>query len=336
VGTTQRPQCSWFTLFLFAIFLLLAIPSIPERSGMRHPVGGEARRIPSEVEILRAFEKAAEGSPFFKAVSSAFALVVSLGILIDIRFVWRRIRKGAPWSLFGSAVGWGFADVAKVIVVFFMAFFSLGALYPLCGYCHGGASDISFTVMVQFLAEFAALCVLFQCVSARWRGALGRLGLASGNVLSHVGAGVMGYVGFLPVLLLLTSFTEEAARRVGIRLEPQEQIGFFFADLSFPSLVFLVVFVAVVGPVFEEIFFRGFAYQAFRRRWSRWPSILVTALLFSALHASLAAFLPIMGLGVLLACVFESSGSLVPSIVIHVCQNSIAVVGALLVRSLSL
>lgn len=336
MGTTQRTQCSWLTLFLFALFLLLAIPSITERSGAGHPVRGEARRIPSEIEILRAFEKAAEGSHFFKAVSSAFTLVVFLGILIDIRFVWRRILRGTPWSLVESAVGWGRADVAKVIVVFFMAFFSLAAFYPLCGYCHGGASDISFTVTVQFLAELAALCVLFQCVSSRWRSALGQLGLAPGNVLSHVATGVRGYVGFLPLLLLLTWFTEAAARRVGVRLEPQEQIGFFFADLSSPSLVFLVVFVAVVGPVFEEVFFRGFAYQALRRRWGRWPSIVFTALLFSTLHASLSVFLPIVGLGVLLACVFESSGSLVPSIVIHICQNSVAVAGALVVRALSL
>jgi len=334
--TTGRRQCSWFTLLLFAMFLLLAIPSIPGRSGARQPAVAGARHIPSEVELLRAFEKAAERSPFFKAVSSAFTLIVSLGVLIDLHFVWRWIRGGSPWSLARSTAGWELADVAKAIVVFLMAFFSLDALYPMCGYCHGGASDISFAVIMQFLAELAALCFLIQCVSSRWRNALGQLGLAPGNVLSHVATGVKAYVGFLPLLLLLTWFTEEAARRAGIRLEPQEQIGFFFADLSLPSLVFLVIFVAVVGPVFEEIFFRGFAYQALRRRWSRWPSILLTALLFSALHASFSVFLPIVGLGVLLACVFESSGSLVPSIVIHVCQNSVAVVGALLVRSLSL
>jgi membrane protease YdiL (CAAX protease family) len=189
--------------------------------------------------------------------------------------------------------------------------------------------------MVQFLAELAAICLLLQCVSSRWRNAFGRLGLSRGNVISHIATGVTAYVGFLPILLLLTWLTEEAARRTGIGLEPQEQIGFFFADLSSPSLVFLVIFVAIVGPVFEEIFFRGFAYQALRRRWRRWPSVLATALLFSLLHASFSAFLPILGLGILLACVFESSGSLIPSIVIHVCQNSVAVAGALLVRSLS-
>ncbi len=329
---TGRSSCSWFTLLLFAIFLLLAISLIPGRSGVKQPAMAGGRPIPSEAELLRAFEKAAESSPFLKAVFSAFTLIVSLGILIDLHFVWGWMRGRSPWSLASSTAGWGLADVAKVIVVFLMVFLSLDALYPACSYWQAGPSDISFVVIVQFLAELAALCFLFRCVSSRWRNAIGQLGLAPGNVLSHVATGVRAYVGFLPLMLLLTWFTEMAASRAGIRLEPQEQIGFFFADLSLPSLIFLVSFVAVAGPVFEEIFFRGFAYQALRRRWSRWPSILLSALLFSALHASISVFLPIVGLGVLLACVFESSGSLVPSIVIHVCQNSVAVAGALLIR----
>jgi membrane protease YdiL (CAAX protease family) len=41
----------------------------------------------------------------------------------------------------------------------------------------------------------------------------------------------------------------------------------------------------------EEILFRGFAYQAVRGRLGRWPSILLTSLLFSALHANAAVFL---------------------------------------------
>lgn len=333
--TTTRTPCSWFTLFLFVLFLMLVIASIPQGEGPRHPAGGEAQHVPSEVEILRAFEKAAAASPFFSVISSAFFLVVLIGMAIDLRFVWRWLKRGSPWLGSEVAVGWALGDVAKVIVVFLMVFFSLESLYPHVSHCFEALSDISFVVTVQFLAELAAVCFLLKCVSPRWRSALGELGLG-GNVLGHTATGLTAYVGFLPILLLLTWLTEETSRRAGIGLEPQEQIGFFFADLSSPSLMFLVIFVAIVGPVFEEIFFRGFAYQALRRRWGRWPSVLATAILFSLLHASLSAFLPILGLGVLLACVFEASGSLVPSIVIHVCQNSVAVAGALLVRSLSL
>jgi membrane protease YdiL (CAAX protease family) len=364
-------------LFLFALFLALAIASIPEGERPRHPAAGESQRVPSQAEILRAFEEEAASSTFLGVVSAAFTLVVSIGIAIDLRFVWRLLKRrgGRPRSW--PAASWELGDVAKAIIVFLMAFFSLDSLYPIFSHCLGELSDVSFVVIVQFLAELAALCFLIQCVSPRWRIALGELGLGAcpsngsrrvsiagrpdarrvdegdavriveddatqamagrrrGNILSHIATGVTAYVGFLPVLLLLTWLTEEAARLTGIGLEPQEQIGFFFADLSYPALIFLVIFVAIVGPVFEEIFFRGFAYQALRRRWGRWPSVLATALLFSLLHASFSVFLPILGLGVLLACVFEASGSLVPSIVVHICQNSVAVAGALLVRSLS-
>lgn len=333
--TTTRTPCSWSTLLLLALFLMLVTAYVPDGKGPGHPAASEAQRVPSHVEILRAFEKASASSPFFSAASSAFAIAVALGMAIDLRFVWRRIKRGAPRPRSWPAAGWDLGGVAKAIAVFIMAFFSLESLHPLFSRRLGEPSEVSSAVLVQFFAELAAVCFLLRSISPRWRSALGDLGLARRGVLGHVATGVTAYVGFLPILLLLTWLTEEAARRAGIGLEPQEQIGFFFADLSSPSLAFLAIFVAVIGPVFEEIFFRGFAYRALRSRWGRWPSVLATAVLFSLLHASLSAFIPILGLGVLLACAFESSGSLIPSIVIHVCQNSAAVAGALLVRSLS-
>lgn len=336
MATTTRTPCSWLTLLLFGLFLMSVIASIPEVEGPGLPAARDAQHVPSQVDILRAFEEEAAASPLLGVISSAFTLIVALGAAIDLRFVWRRIKMGPMQQPGGrSAAGWELGDVAKAIVVFLMVFFSLESLYPYLNRCLGGPSDVSLVVIVQFTAELAAICFLLRCVSPQWRSSLGELGLGGGSVLRHIATGVTAYVGFLPILLLLTWVTEEAARRAGIGLEPQEQIGFFFADLSPPALTFLAVFVAVAGPVFEEIFFRGFAYRALRRKWRRWPSVLITALLFSLLHASVSAFLPILGLGVLLACLFEASGSLVPSIVVHVCQNGVAVAGALLVRSLS-
>jgi len=301
----------------------------PEQRG-----GFADARLPSEVELLRALESAARTSAFFAFLCNAFIALLVLGVLIDIRFLWRRLRRrGSPPPL-PTPVAWGLWEVAMVIVVFLIALFALHALCPIVRACFTGASDISLSIAFQFIAEIAALVFLFRCIPSRPGGALEKLGLKRGGG-GAILTGLKGYIGFLPLLLALVWATERIADRLGIALRPQEQIAFFFADLSLPALAFLIAVVVVLGPRFEELFFRGFAYQALRRTTGRWPGILLSAALFSALHANLSVFLPIMGLGVLLAYAFETSGSLAAPVTIHVCQNGLAVAVAILLRTLS-
>ncbi|MBU1006915.1 MAG: CPBP family intramembrane metalloprotease, partial [Candidatus Omnitrophica bacterium] len=49
------------------------------------------------------------------------------------------------------------------------------------------------------------------------------------------------------------------------------------------------------------------------------------AVVFSLLHANIAGFLPIMALGVLLAYLYEATGSLVASMTVHVIHNSVII-----------
>lgn len=336
MGMSGAAKWCWLISSLAAIAVCAWLIQPEGRSGDGRPRPAVEAAVPTEAEILRALEKAADTSPFFKGISYAFALAIFIGMAVDAEFLWRRLVRRRPIA--GRLTGrqdWGMWDVFLVAVVFWAAFLALIALSPLLFGAGEEPSQVSRAVIFQFAAEAAAVAFLFMIVPGGAVEALGKLGFFRGNTVRRVLAGIKGYMGFLPILLLLTWVTELGADRLGIELQPQEQIGFFFADLSLPALCFLVLFVVFLGPIFEEIFFRGFAYQAMRRFLGLWPSILVSAGLFSALHASASVFLPIMGLGVVLAYSFESSGSLVTPVTIHICQNGIAVAGALLIRSLS-
>jgi len=330
-----RSELCWALLCGCAIAILFLGQYRPGGEVEPSPQRGEEIHLPSEVEVLRTLERAAGESVFFRILAQLFSLCIFLGIIIDIQSLWRLLRRrfvSAPRSL---DMEWGMGEVAKAVIVFILAFAVVRYFGAEVQNFYGAVSEISFSLTVQFLAESVALLYIFWVIPVPWMRVMERLGISGGNVLRHMGTGLKGYVGFLPILLCLTWLTEFAAGWMGIPLEPQEEMKFFFSDLSLPALIFLVCFVACAGPIFEEIFFRGFAYQALRRNLGRWPSILITALLFSALHGNIAVFLPIMGLGVLLAYMVEATGSLLPSIAIHVCQNSIAVTGALLLRSVS-
>ncbi len=323
-----------FLIFSFVAIFFISL-SILEWGAGHSEAERVKTEIPSEVEMLGALEEAAEASVFFQFIIYSFSLLIFLGFAIDIQFLWGLIRRGGAGGVAVKAIDWGLLDVVRVVLVFLIALFGFQAIYPILKYLSADASEISFAIVFQFLSELIALVFLLQLIPLGWGRSLRQLGFTAGHVWGHIFTGLKSYIGFLPVLLLLNWITEMLASWWGIELKPQEQIGFFFMDLSLPALVFLVCFMVFIGPVFEEIFFRGFAYQALRRRAGRWPCILLTALLFSALHASFSVFLPIMGLGVLLAYVFEKSGSLVPAITIHICQNGLGVAAVLLIRYLS-
>lgn len=100
-----------------------------------------------------------------------------------------------------------------------------------------------------------------------------------------------------------------------------------FDQLSGPGqAAWLLFLLAVVVPVGEEVFFRGLVYGGLRSRWGTAVATLASAVFFAAVHAQVIHGLPIFVLGVILAALYERSGSLVPPIVAHGVNNIIAVI----------
>lgn len=83
------------------------------------------------------------------------------------------------------------------------------------------------------------------------------------------------------------------------------------------QVVAMGVLVAVAGPCFEELLFRGALYRAFRERMGPGRAIVASAFLFAVVHADPAMLLPLFTLGVIFAWLTERSGSLVPSMLAH-------------------
>jgi len=88
-----------------------------------------------------------------------------------------------------------------------------------------------------------------------------------------------------------------------------------------PWLGTLAVFAA---PLFEEFIFRGLLYRGFRRSLSPLRAAVASALVFALVHPPLA-FVPVFGLGVLAAIVFEKTRLLVAPVVAHMTYNAIVV-----------
>jgi uncharacterized protein len=101
----------------------------------------------------------------------------------------------------------------------------------------------------------------------------------------------------------------------------------FEALLQRPSsLILIMVFSVTLGPLMEELFYRGFLYPVLKRQFGVATGILGTALPFGLMHFaqygnSWASVLLIFVVGVVLAVVREWKNSLGASFLVHVAYN---------------
>jgi uncharacterized protein len=104
---------------------------------------------------------------------------------------------------------------------------------------------------------------------------------------------------------------------------------------SFSRYIFSMIIIALLPALFEEVCFRG-GLQNILTRWFKgpWIAIIITSIIFSAVHASYYGFFVRAALGVGLGLVFYYSGSIWLNILFHFLYNGVQVT-ALYVDTLS-
>jgi len=94
--------------------------------------------------------------------------------------------------------------------------------------------------------------------------------------------------------------------------------------VSFLSVLFLA---GIAVPFFEEALFRGLLYAWLRHRIGIWPAAILSALAFGLSHGELGQFIFASLFGIVLAQLYQRSNSLWASIVAHMANNSMAILG---------
>ncbi len=87
-----------------------------------------------------------------------------------------------------------------------------------------------------------------------------------------------------------------------------------------------ILLIAIAAPISEEICFRGMLYGGLRERLPRVGAALLAGLIFGGLHAltGVTAVPPLIVFGVLLSLLYERTGSIWPCILLHMLNNSVA------------
>jgi membrane protease YdiL (CAAX protease family) len=113
-------------------------------------------------------------------------------------------------------------------------------------------------------------------------------------------------------------------------MEPEPQAAERAIEMLNPVLVVLAI--VVFAPIAEEVFFRGVVFNAWLREGGRRFAFIGSALLFAVIHDSLLSLIPIFALGLMLAWIYDRTGTLLAPIAMHATVNGISVALALLVR----
>ncbi len=95
---------------------------------------------------------------------------------------------------------------------------------------------------------------------------------------------------------------------------------------SFGPVAVQVLLIVIAASISEEICFRGMLFGGLREKLPRYGAALIAGVLFGALHAltGVSAVPPLIAFGFILALLYEKTGSIVPGIILHMLNNSVA------------
>ena len=172
----------------------------------------------------------------------------------------------------------------------------------------------AFQFVATFAGDFALVATAWYVTADLGRPSLATFGFRSTSSAA-VGWVLVAFFSYLVLSGLYTVLVDPPAEDL------PEQLG---ADESVLLAVITGVFVVVVAPLVEELFFRGFLFQALRNSWGTVLGVAGSAFIFALIHFEFDKFVPLFILGVALAMLFQKTNSLWPCIALHAINNSLA------------
>ncbi len=95
-----------------------------------------------------------------------------------------------------------------------------------------------------------------------------------------------------------------------------------------PNLALWIILPLCIGAVAEEIFWRGYVFGAFRKKWGVLYAVVLQSILFSVCHGR--SFIYFLIFGLWLTIIYEKRKNLISCIIIHAGFNFLIILGILL------
>ncbi len=152
----------------------------------------------------------------------------------------------------------------------------------------------------------------------------------------HLKIGVVCGILILPINSIIIYANIGIFRIFGIDLSGETYVEVLLKQLSWPGFAVFALTAVIVAPVTEEIIFRRviFSYLASHGSWIR--AMLISALIFALIHVNLKTMPALFVLGMAFQVLMIWRKSLFPAIVMHVTNNLVAILIALITRCIGI
>ena len=210
---------------------------------------------------------------------------------------------------------WGFGEVFLMVAVFLLA---LGFVIGTATHFLHKDAELGVWAVAE---EFAAYLILFGALKLVFAWQKKPLLRSLGWVPQPFGVTSLLAVGFA---LFLISVTLQIVLRTPDTETPFQKL----LEGGLVSRIAIALFGVSIGPMIEELLFRGFLQPVLMNATGVFPGILLTSILFGALHLSqnanmwqVAVLITIAGFG--FGVVRHVSGSTRASTISHVAYNAL-------------
>jgi membrane protease YdiL (CAAX protease family) len=324
----------------FAIYPVKEDKIVEEKKEGIHRILTAEERSAQETRIKDLLSSNRPLAFTLSASTFAFSAVLMFGLVLLVKRLTRKLNGFDIMPAIGSPpdVKWGITDIFRIITVFYFLGYLLQGI-ELAAAGSMGIKDLDeklFTVINATLMDIAGLLIVLYFVLRKFRCGYADLGLGAKNIVRDIKIGLGGYLMLIPVLVVIMVFVLLVLRIFNYEPPETKALEILYETNRPKLLLVLTGLVTLLGPVMEELFFRGFAYPVVRKRIGAKSAIIVVSLVFSMLHLNIVSFFPILALGILLAYLYEKTGSIVPCIAVHVVHNTAVVFFVFLYKMIAL
>lgn len=237
-------------------------------------------------------------------------------------------RQVAGQAQPGMPTSWTMAEAGAILAVVLAAFLGKDAL--LASPDAGGLSADAVLLRVAVLSGFYVVQLAVLWFLAYRRG----LRLPGAFAFARTDSSASSKLSSAGLVLLLVVGTRVAGWIYGVVVmalgwNPPERANAALTEIfgsGMGGLLLTVMLVVLVGPLIEEMVFRGVLLRAFASRWSLGVALSAQAGLFAAYHFTAWLFIPTFLLGLATGWLAFERRSLWPAVALHVLYNAVPVV----------
>jgi len=331
-------------LIIFFIFLyLINISTVPEKKYIKSKeliknIQTEIETALSGTSIIEKFQK----DDFLRWAISSFSILIILfflgGLFLNIYYLIFPGKFNITLTGKVSTPKWSILDVIKiaVLIIFIWRLLYIVKNLIIDIFQIPVQPNLINSLVFSTLLHVIAIICIFYFIKYKYGLGLHSLGLTSKKFLRNVSIGILGYISIIPLAILTLIIGVKISYNIGYESEPNLLFLVYFLSSKQITIVYLLLFISVIGPICEEVFFRGFLYKSLRSKFNVKTAVFINSIIFSFLHIDPIGFAPIFFLSIMLSYIYEKTGSLVAPITAHIIHNSVVSIFMLLLREIAI